>query len=837
MATAATSPTWGVGDRVRVRRERWRVAAIDGDAACRVLTLDGLGPHNIAEERTLLEPFETVEPLGPSHAGGSRRLGDLRWQSGRRRWRRVCRELLSSLGPWTRLRSVDTAEIAVMPHQLEPALAVLGGRGTRVLLADAVGLGKTIQAGVLLAELLRRGAARSALVLTPAGLRDQWLQELSARFHLQATVVDFRATARLAWDLPLGVNPWSTCSLAIASVDYVKRPEVLPAVHARGWDVVIVDEAHGVTPGSDRYAALAPLCRSALFVILLTATPHNGDRHAFVALRAIGALDPSGDDCLLFRRTRADVSNATSRRVHVLNVRPSAAESRMHAALDHYADAVHLEAVEDARATLLVSTLRKRALSSPQSLRTSVDRRLHVLAALTSDTSGEPVVEEQLPLPLSDADDDGGERDGSDAAPRLEGPGLQDVDRERALLEHIRLSATEAAASETKLAALVRLLRRLGTHGETAIVFTEYRDTLLHLQRTVAPDALVLHGGLGRVERRTVIDAFTAGAARVLLATDAAGEGLNLHHACRCVVHLEVPWTPVRLEQRIGRVDRIGQARVVHVFCLVSRHHTEQHLLQRLARRVASADEDVGMASPLESTRSSVETATGTEPDGPASTHDPGWRQGLAGTAEAEAERIRHARSTRAHLERRARTSSAAPPTAVVARARPALRRWLRGRALLIVEIAGFDDVGRPFASLAETRLVPIRSGTACADRVAGGAAARLTDVARDVVARVDGVVSVLVAHVWARERSFAEPMPFWSMVVDRASAMARATSAGAPHLFQPGLFDRRAERVRRLRVDEHAALANLRAQRVRQIEALSRVSAVSVGRVLLLLP
>ncbi|MBM3770781.1 MAG: DEAD/DEAH box helicase [Acidimicrobiia bacterium] len=408
MATSAPSQMWGVGDRVRVRRERWRVAAVDGDVACRVITLDGLGPHNFAEQRILLEPFETIEPLGPRTAPGTRRLGDLRWRSGRRRWRRACRHVLASVGPWTRLRSVDTANIAVMPHQLEPALAVLGGRGARVLLADAVGLGKTVQAGVLLSELLRRGVAHSALVLTPAGLRDQWQQELSTRFNLQADIIDFRATARLTWDLPLGVNPWSTCPLAIASVDYVKRPEVLPAVHARGWDILIVDEAHAVTPGSDRYAGLAQLCRSALFVFLLTATPHSGDRMAFAALRALGACDSSADDCLLFRRSRADVSSATRRRVHLVGIRPSPAESRMHAALDDYADAADRVATDARNAMLLVSTLRKRALSSPRSLLASVNRRLRVLDAVASGASREPSVGEQLPLPLSDPNDNGG---------------------------------------------------------------------------------------------------------------------------------------------------------------------------------------------------------------------------------------------------------------------------------------------------------------------------------------------------------------------------------------------------------------------------------------------
>lgn len=841
MEISATPRRWSVGDRVRVRRERWRVSAIGGDAACRFLTLEGLGPHNASEQRTFLEPVEIVEPLRPDH-GGSRAPSELRWRSGRRRWRRTLRQLWSSVGPWTRLHSVDSADIDVLPHQLEPALAVLGGRGTRVLLADAVGLGKTVQAGVLLSELLRRGAAQSALVLTPAGLREQWQRELFERFGLRADIVDVRAMARLAWELPIGVNPWSTCSAVIASIDYVKRPEVLPAVHARAWDIVIVDEAHGVTPFSDRYAALAPLCRSALFVILLTATPHSGDRQAFAALRALGSLDPAVDDCLIFRRSRADVSGAPHRHVHVLGVRPSAAEARMHAALDRYADAVFREAVDTASATLLVSTLRKRALSSPHSLRASLNRRLHALDAPTAGPHADEGAGEQMPLPLWD-DDESGELDDADLAPRLDGPGLTDVDRERALLERVRSCADDATTAETKLAALARLLRRLERHGEPAIVFTEYRDTLLHLRRTVAPGALVLHGGLHRIERRSTIDAFTGGSRRVLLATDAAGEGLNLHHTCRCVIHLELPWNPVRLEQRIGRVDRLGQRRTVHAFCLVSRHRTERQLLQRLAQRVAAADADIGMSSPLESHAGDTCPRVDRGPSG--RSDEMAWRVEIAGAASVEAGRVRGARALRQFNRSRADVDAVVPAqpvpdhdrcAAVVARAHRRMRALLRGRALLIVEVVGLDGHTQAVASVARSVLLP-RGVYEPWGQTTPGSSRTLVGSLGVMTTTLDGIVADLVADVRDHEPAFTEHAPFWAMASDRATAIARATSIPAHDLFQPGLFDRRAERIRRLRVDERAALADLMEQRLRRLEALGRASAVALGRVLLLLP
>jgi hypothetical protein len=276
--------------------------------------------------------------------------------------------------------------------------------------------------------------------------------------------------------------------------------------------------------------------------------------------------------------------------VHIVRVRPGRHESRMHATLARYSNAIRAEA-RGRDATLALAVLHKRALSSAWSLAQSVERRISVLAE-------ERVDAEQIGLPLGDPQ---GELIGADEAPAWPADlRLADAGRERALLAALHRSARLASGHETKVAALIALLRRA---GQPAIVFTEYRDTLLHLRQRIGGAPLMLHGGLSREDRAFVLAAFARAPVGVLLATDAAAEGLNLHHHCRLVINLELPWNPMRLEQRIGRVDRIGQRRTVHAFHLVAAGTGEMRLLQHLRTRIASAQADVGAPDPLSDER------------------------------------------------------------------------------------------------------------------------------------------------------------------------------------------------------------------------------------------
>lgn len=555
------------GAVVSARGETWTVVERTPFVDCASVTLRaGDGTADARRTRTLLTPFDRV--VAAARRGA--RVRSLR----PRRLLHELRRLLASSRPWGSLRSAAGSGIDVLPYQLEPALALASG-ATRVLIADAVGLGKTIQAGLALAELAAGGEAFRALIACPAGLRAQWQDELALRFHLETTFADTQWLGRRARDLPRDVNPWALPCIYIASFDLLKRPEVLRPLEDVTWDALIVDEAHNAAAGTARRAALHAIGLRSRRVLLLTATPHSGDAADYDALTSLGAHD--GDlPVVLFRRTREEVGAGAGRRSVLLGVRLTAAERRMHRLLDDYAARVcrEADARHDPRARLAAILLRKRALSSAASLAASASRRLVLLAgALPPDAA-------QLALPFGDEDPlDDQVTDGVLAA-----PGLADAGQEQSLLAAIVERATAAAASESKIRVLRRLLSRV---GEPVIVFTEYRDTLKRLQEALGSaglPALALHGGLGAGERLAVQRTFTEGH-RLLLATDAASEGLNLQARCRVVVHFELPWAPGRLEQRTGRVDRIGQRRRVHEILLVARDTAERLVLAPLVAR------------------------------------------------------------------------------------------------------------------------------------------------------------------------------------------------------------------------------------------------------------
>ncbi len=783
-----------VGERVRVRRQRWQVTDVRSYEGCELVTLLGVGASNAGWVRRIVTPFENVERLDISTAISI---------VGGRRWWRACRELVVDDGTSGVLRSARSARMELMPHQLEPALAIVRGLGARVLIADEVGLGKTVQAGLVASELQLRGAVARVLVLTPAGLCDQWAAELASRFRLRPVVLGMREIRRRKACLPMGVNPWATEPIVVASIDYVKRPEVLRGVASCSWDLVIVDEAHGAAPGTDRREALAETCGLAPYVLLLTATPHNGDPRAFASLCAVGQRD---DTLLVFRRTRADAGGLPERRVHHLHVQPTDAEERMHAELAALTRVVRSEWQDRNRdAWLALVTLHKRALSSAYALEQSVRRRLRRCGT----DPGQPL--EQLRLPLEDRAD---ELDPTDDAPFIAAV-LRDPRQERRLLERLAERAREAAESETKLAALKRLLRRL---SEPAVVFTEYRDTLLHLRSALAQDAPIVHGGLARQDRQAAIQRFVNGNAALLFATDAAGEGLNLHQRCRVVVNLELPWNPMRLEQRIGRVDRIGQARRVHAFHLIAAQTNEERLLERLRARVARAQGVVGAPNPLApvepvSERSLARLAiTGDDREPPIEeapmadlTPSPEFEVvRLQADAAIEHARLVVARRVGDHLAGNPDPSQPSDGPLVLFSRRRRVRELVGSGALVLHRSVFTDYAGRAIAS----RLLPVL--IALSDRATH-------DSSRITANRL--LHELRTKPVETLDRGFASWVEdtrrihdaFWRCRLNREHAIARAIAQAVPGGIQPGLFERRAE---------HAWTAD----RERRAEALTEI-------------
>jgi superfamily II DNA or RNA helicase len=760
------------GDLVQARRRRWRVLDVRTHEDCRIITLAGAGAANLGCEVRLIAPFDIIEPVARTRRVRIVTAG---------RWRRTVRSAIAGSHPAGGLRAIVAARLDLLPHQLEPALALVRGRGTRVLIADEVGLGKTVQTGVVLAELRARAMADRVLIVTPAGLRDQWAAELSSRFDIDAAVIDAATLRRRVSELAGATNPWTTWPVAICSIDYAKRPEVIEPVLSAMWDVLVVDEAHTAAAGTDRHAAVDAIARRAAYVVLLTATPHAGDRSAFESLCAIGSL---GEGLLVFRRTRRDAGLAIVRRVHRLRVVPTRAEGRLHRLLGQFVDALRRERGGDldANAWLAVGVLHKRAYSCAHALHQSIVRRL---TTLTGGVAAEPGT--QLLLPLGGD----GETDSSDQPPDWAAAlALRDSRIERILLEKLAGAAAAAAADETKLRAVERLLRRI---AEPVVVFTEYRDTLTRVGRAIDRSHAVLHGGLSRSERSAALTAFASGRHSVLLATDAAGEGLNLQDRCRVVINLELPWNPMRLEQRIGRVDRIGQTRTVHAFHLIAAGTGEDRLLARLHERVQLARSDIGGPDPLgfddrDAARFVIDRIAPASPPPP-----PIVPLATEPDAGREAARLATLRSGAQRETIAGGRVAAAPESILLTFARtPTMRLRLSGDALLIWQLGVDGGDGTALEQwVIALRMTGARSLRA---RCAHGAFRTFFDQAAiDLVPLVQGAGVQGAGSDW-QARALSTTGAFFDASIQRTRAIAAALEPLAGR-FQPGLFDRRAFR------------------------------------------
>jgi hypothetical protein len=346
-------PSFPSGTLVEARGERWRVVESIEHEGCATCRLVGAAASNLGVRRALLVPFDRPRPI--AHVPRWRRVG-------RRRWVLACRALMASDAGAAGLRGAADARLDLLDYQLEPALASAHG-ALRLLLADEVGLGKTVQAGLILADLSARSESPRSLVLCPAGLCAQWQHELAHRFGLHAAVVDLPALRGMFRQVSPDSFPWDRLPLAIASVDFVKRPEVLQGMAHIRWDMLVVDEAHLSALAPERAAAVSWLARRSRRVALLTATPHPGEADAFDALCRVGQLAGDGP-IVMFRRTRAGLGMPAGRRVRVLALRLSPAERAHHRALHRYTSRVWNARTGDgpgADARLAMIVLAKRA--------------------------------------------------------------------------------------------------------------------------------------------------------------------------------------------------------------------------------------------------------------------------------------------------------------------------------------------------------------------------------------------------------------------------------------------------------------------------------------------
>jgi superfamily II DNA or RNA helicase len=521
----------------------------------------------------------------------------------------------------TALQAPFRSGVQINDYQLDPVVRALSMPRTNLLIADDVGLGKTIEAGLVMQELMLRHRARTMLIVCPAGLTRQWQEEMRDKFGLDFVIVDTKLLKELRRSRGLYVNPWTHHPRLIVSIDWLKRErpmrllrEVLPAVakYPRAIDLLVVDEVHTCAPsGRGRYPVdsqrtkamrtLAPHCEHRLF---LSATPHNGYLESFTALlellddqRFARGVRPNPEQLarVMVRRMKKDLPPSWNgkprfavRDLCYLDVDYTEDERKAHELLAQYADSRRSTGGKAARsaADFVTTLLKRRMFSSPRAFANTIQAHLNTMA---DREQAQPATAAEHVLPTlfdrleetiedNDTDEDGYRVAETEAltAVRRCAPPLSAS--ERKLLRELESWARSAADRQGgKLAALRSWLDPIlcpdGPSGmwtdERVIVFTEYRDTQTWLhERLLAAgypkDRMAqLFGGQDPDDREKIKSLFTEDPdlhpVRLLLATDAASEGINLQRHCHRVLHWEIPWNPNRLEQRNGRVDRHNQ--------------------------------------------------------------------------------------------------------------------------------------------------------------------------------------------------------------------------------------------------------------------------------------
>ena len=537
------------------------------------------------------------------------------------------------------------ASIIPLPHQIRAISRAISGDRVRYLLADEVGLGKTIEAGLIMRELKLRGLVQRTLVVAPKGLVTQWVAEMRTHFneHFQLVLPDDIKTLGRVSDVPgfrapsssegqfITRNPWTMFSQVICPMDSVKplegrrgwsREQVAEYNRERfedlisaGWDLVIVDEAHRLAGSTDqvaRHKLGRGLAEAAPYLLLLSATPHQGkteqfhrlisllDQEAFPDVTSVAkervqpyvirtekrsAIDAEGKPLFKPRRTELVSVSWEDRRRD---------QRQLYEAVTEYVREGYNQAIRERRNYIgfLMILMQRLVVSSTRAIRTALEKRLEVLET----------PEEQLTLLPVISEEDWVDMDGQEQMDTLLNARLKALKDEQAEVKLLLEVAKrcERLGPDAKAEALLDWIYRLqaeeGDPDLKVLVFTEFiptQEMLYHFLSERGFKVVCLNGSMDMEERKRAQDAFAMDA-RILISTDAGGEGLNLQF-CHVVINYDIPWNPMRLEQRIGRVDRIGQTRTVRAVNFVLEGTVEHRVREVLEEKLAVILEEFGI--------------------------------------------------------------------------------------------------------------------------------------------------------------------------------------------------------------------------------------------------
>ena len=555
------------GTRIRCRNEDWLVRKVDQTSHGETrLTAVGLTPLVQDYEATFLQSIDRdITIVDPAE---TRPVAD---RSGHFLHARLHLEFLlrntAPTGP--ALTFGHRGAMDKVGYQLQPAHQALQQHRQRILIADAVGLGKTLECGVLLSELIRRGKARRILVLTVKSMMTQFQKELWSRFTIPLVRLDSQKIASIRRDTPATSNPFHHHDRTIVSIDTIKQDgQFRDYLENAWWDVIVVDEAHNIarrggSGSSQRHRVAERLAGRSDSLILLSATPHDGSKSSFASIMSM--LDPTAikdpenygpDDIrgLFIRRFKKDVISQLreafpERITHTLHRDASPQEENAYQALANLTF-TKIDSRRQSGALLFKTLLEKSLFSSPAACLETIQNRLKNLRkkddlAFEKDIAGLEFL--------------------ADAVGEIQ---------PRSFARYQLLLNLLSPASETSIA------WEKSDSSDRLVIFTERIATMDWLAHNLRRDlklkkaeVVTLHGGLSDHDQNAIVEDFGRARSplRVLVCSDVASEGINLHYQSHRLFHFDIPWSLLTFQQRNGRVDRYGQTSRPEIYYLLTR--------------------------------------------------------------------------------------------------------------------------------------------------------------------------------------------------------------------------------------------------------------------------
>jgi len=580
------------------------------DTGVKTVCIDDVEIERKQDQLGALDPA-TATQLHPEHESVSAEWFDLRSQA-------LQLQIAHEQG---QLLSISNSLVRLEPYQLACVNWVMQKLRQRALIADDVGLGKTIEAGLVLKELTARNRADRVLFVVPAHLQKKWIRDMDRFFDIGLTPADRQWVDGERRRLGEEANIWNQDhQQLVTSQAFLRQEEFREALDDAFWDVVVVDEAHkaakrGESP-SETSKMVDRVADNSDSLLLLSATPHDGKGEAFRSL--VEYIDPflvaedqglskEAVDRVMMRRGKQTIYDDDgerifpNREVGTIPVEMTHEERQFYRAVTDYVKHVYnrSEQLNEPAVGFAMALMQKRLVSSIGAIKATLSRRL---AKLVDQQSTATSLSEETSAYLEGEDLD--EEDQQKAEEELAGLTVAESDAQlEAEIETLRdlVSLAEGIPVDSKAQKVRRYIQQLleAQPNEKVLLFTEYRDTLDYILDLVkdepwADEILVIHGGVDKEDRARIEDEFNHGQSRLLFATDAASEGIDLQHSCHIMVNYELPWNPNRLEQRIGRLHRYGQEKEVKVWNFSFEGTRESEVFEMLQEKVENIRGQLG---------------------------------------------------------------------------------------------------------------------------------------------------------------------------------------------------------------------------------------------------